>query len=195
MHLTVIWNSGRRKKRTEEAEERLKNLESLGRRDKKNYEKNHPKATIKEYLNLVALMSDSDGYDGKSNRVTLMSIHSAKGLEFPFVFIAGMEEGIFPHKRSMDEDSLEEERRLCYVAMTRARGVYSSCRPRTGARGKRPIAAESRFIDEIDPAFIKRNDVVPAGTAQDHIETIRKLLGNKRLLLFLAAGILDKYYL
>ncbi|MCC6503647.1 MAG: UvrD-helicase domain-containing protein [Deltaproteobacteria bacterium] len=176
LHLTgymEFWE----KKRTEDAEERLKNLESLVAAIK-NYEVNHPKATIKEYLNLVALMSDSDGYDGKSNRVTLMSIHSAKGLEFPFVFIGGMEEGIFPHKRSMDEDSLEEERRLCYVAMTRAKRQLYLLSAKNRSAGKETLLQlKSRFIDEIDPAFIKRNDVVPAGTAQDHIETIRKLLG------------------
>jgi len=176
LHLTgymEFWE----KKRTEDAEERLKNLEGLVAAIK-NYEQGHPGATIKEYLNLVALMSDSDGYDGKSNRVTLMSIHSAKGLEFPFVFIAGMEEGIFPHKRSLDEDGLEEERRLCYVGMTRAkRQLYLLSAKNRSAGKETSLQLKSRFIDEVDPAFIRRNDVAPAGTAQDHIETIRKLLG------------------
>jgi DNA helicase-2/ATP-dependent DNA helicase PcrA len=165
------------KKKTEDAEERLKNLEGLVAAIR-NYEQSHPGASIKDYLNLVALMSDSDGYDGKANRVTLMSIHAAKGLEFPFVFIAGMEEGIFPHKRSMDEDGVEEERRLCYVAMTRARRQLFLLSAKNRSAGKETsVQFKSRFIDEIDPAFLRRNDVPPAGTAQDHIETIRKLLG------------------
>ena len=165
------------KKKTEDAEERLKNLEGLVAAIS-NYEQKHPGASIKDYLNLVALMSDSDGYDGKANRVTLMSIHAAKGLEFPFVFISGMEEGIFPHKRSMDEDGVEEERRLCYVAMTRARRQLFLLSAKNRSAGKETsVQFKSRFINEIDPAFLRRNDVAPAGTAQDHIETIRKLLG------------------
>jgi DNA helicase-2/ATP-dependent DNA helicase PcrA len=108
----------------------------------------------------------------------MMTVHSAKGLEFPFVFIAGMEEGIFPHKRSMDEDGVEEERRLCYVAMTRAKRQLFLLSAKNRSAGKETsVQFKSRFIDEIDPAFLRRNDVPPAGTAQDHIETIRKLLG------------------
>lgn len=176
LHLTgymEFWE----KKKTEDAEQRLTNLEGLVA-SIRNYEQGHPGASIKDYLNLVALMSDSDGYDGKANRVTLMSIHAAKGLEFPFVFIAGMEEGIFPHKRSMDEDGVEEERRLCYVGMTRAKRQLFLLSAKNRSAGKETsVQFKSRFIDEIDPAFLRRNDVPPAGTAQDHIETIRKLLG------------------
>lgn len=176
LHLTgymEFWE----KKKTEDAEERLKNLEGLVAAIK-NYEQGHPGATLKDYLNLVAIMSDIDGFDSKSNRVTLMTMHSAKGLEFPFVFIAGLEEGIFPHKRSLDEDGIEEERRLCYVGMTRAKRQLFLLSAKNRSAGKETsLQFRSRFIDEIDQRFIKRNDVVPAGTARDHIETIRKLLG------------------
>jgi DNA helicase-2/ATP-dependent DNA helicase PcrA len=74
-----------------------------------------------QFLEEVALISDVDAYDQNADAVTLMTLHAAKGLEFPVVFIAGMEEGIFPHSRALfDQHELEEERRLCYVGMTRA---------------------------------------------------------------------------
>ncbi|MCX6344774.1 MAG: UvrD-helicase domain-containing protein [Armatimonadetes bacterium] len=77
---------------------------------------------LRNFLEQVALISDIDTYDESGNAVTMMTLHSAKGLEFPVVFMAGMEEGLFPHRRSTDDpDELEEERRLCYVGMTRAR--------------------------------------------------------------------------
>ncbi len=163
-------------KRTEEAEVRVKNLDSLIAAIK-NYETGHPKATLADYLNLVAIMSDADQYEDKQNRVTLMTMHSAKGLEFPVVFIAGMEEGLFPHKRSVDEETVEEERRLCYVGMTRARRLLFLLSAKNRSTGKETsLQLPSRFIAEIDPAFIKKKELVPAGTAKDHIESIRKML-------------------
>lgn len=107
--------------------------------------------TLQEFLDHVALISDLDGIEEKIERVTLMTMHSAKGLEFKAVFITGMEEGLFPHSRSVDDaDAIEEERRLCYVAMTRARCrlFLLAARSRTvwGAQGWR---TRSRFLDEI----------------------------------------------
>lgn len=81
---------------------------------------------MEDFLNHVALVSDIDDAKLSRDAVTLMTLHSAKGLEFPVVFMAGMEEGLFPSQRSLDDtDKLEEERRLCYVGITRAKKNYS----------------------------------------------------------------------
>ncbi|MBI5642995.1 MAG: UvrD-helicase domain-containing protein [Deltaproteobacteria bacterium] len=171
-----LWHS----KKTEDGLERVKNLDSLIAAIK-NYEFNHPKATLADYLNLVSLMSDQDQYDEKHNRVTLMTIHSAKGLEFPVVFMVGMEEGLFPHKRSMEEDdSLEEERRLCYVGMTRARIRLFLLSAKNRSSGKEVNQqVPSRFIKEIDTAYIKKKEYNEAATVQSHIDKIRQLLNPK----------------
>lgn len=165
-------------KRTDDALERLKNLEGLVAAIKR-YEDGHPGASISDYLNLVSLMSDADTMDEKADRVTLMTIHSAKGLEFPVVFLVGMEEGLFPHKRSIDEENIEEERRLCYVGMTRAKRQLFLLSAKNRSAGKETsLQFPSRFINEIDPEFVKKKELAPAGTAQDHIDAIRKLLGS-----------------
>ncbi len=165
-------------KKTEDAAERIKGLDGLVAAIK-NYEAGNPKATLADYLNLVSLMSDADSYEDKYNRVTLMTIHSAKGLEFPYVFMAGMEEGLFPHKRSIDGETVEEERRLCYVGMTRARKELYLLSAKQRASGKETnTAAPSRFLKEIDPAFIRVKEPPPEGRAEDHIAKIRKLLGS-----------------
>src|SRR5204863_2170710 len=77
---------------------------------------------LESFLDTIALVADTDEIDPEAGAVTLMTLHSAKGLEFPMVFLTGMEEGVFPHSRSMeDPEELEEERRLCYVGITRAK--------------------------------------------------------------------------
>ncbi len=165
-------------KKTEDAVERVKSLDGLVAAIK-NYETGKPRATLADYLNLVSLMSDADAYEDKQNRITLMTIHSAKGLEFPYVFMAGMEEGLFPHKRSIDTENIEEERRLCYVGMTRARKELYLMSAKQRAAGKETnTPAPSRFLKEIDPAFIRVKEPPPEGRAEDHIAKIRKLLGS-----------------
>lgn len=166
-------------KKTEETDVRVKNLDGLIS-SIKNYEYNHQGSKMADYLNLVALMSDVDTYEGKDNRLTLMTIHSAKGLEFPVVFLAGMEEGLFPHKRSMDkEEEIEEERRLCYVGMTRARRQLYLLSAKNRSAGKETrTTTRSRFIDEIDPAFLKSKHLEGPKTAQESIDKIRQLLGS-----------------
>lgn len=165
-------------KKTEDADIRVRNMDSLIA-SIKNYETNHPGAAIEDYLNLISLMSDADHLDDRHNRVTCMTMHSAKGLEFPAVFMVGMEEGLFPHKRSIDEESIEEERRLCYVGMTRARKLLFLLRAKNRSTGKETsVQKQSRFISEIDPSFIKQKEQAPAGTARDHIESIRRLLNS-----------------
>ena len=93
------------------------------------YEESHADATLRGFLEEVALVSDIDNYDATSEAVVLMTIHSAKGLEFPVVFLPGMEEGVFPSQQSaLIKEELEEERRLAYVALTRAeQRVYALC--------------------------------------------------------------------
>ena len=110
-----------------------------------------------EFLAQVALVSDIDGMEEISNNVTLMTLHSAKGLEFPIVFLAGVEEGIFPHSRTFNSMSeLEEERRLMYVGVTRAEEkLYISSAKRRQMWGEYKYYNPSRFIEEIPPQLIE----------------------------------------
>lgn len=107
--------------------------------------------TLEEFLESVALVQDQDQYEAEVNAVTLMTLHAAKGLEFPVVFLAGMEEGIFPHSRALFEQSeLEEERRLCYVGITRAKErLYMLSSRSRRLWGNLQTNMRSRFIDEI----------------------------------------------
>jgi len=127
----------------------------------KDFEEIVEGATLADFLDHVSLISDIDSYDEEAGRVTLMTLHAAKGLEFRVVFIAGMEEGLFPHSRSMDDtDQLEEERRLCYVGMTRAKEkLYLSSARTRNIFGETRYQLASRFIDEIDRDAISFNTV------------------------------------
>lgn len=144
--------------KTEEADTRVENIHELISAIK-DFEMYKSPATLSDFLDHVALISDIDTFEDKHNRVTMMTIHSAKGLEFPVVFMVGMEEGLFPHSRSLDEgsvDELEEERRLCYVGMTRAmeKLFMTAARERT-IYGESRFQRQSRFIDEIDERYIE----------------------------------------
>ncbi len=112
--------------------------------------------SLTEFLEGISLVSDVDTYNPDEDSLTLMTIHSAKGLEFDVVFIAGLEEGLFPHANSLnDEDRLEEERRLCYVAMTRARKrLFLFCASRRRHFGESRYASPSRFVQEIPPHLL-----------------------------------------
>ena len=107
----------------------------------------------------MSLVSDIDSLDANAEAVTLMTLHAAKGLEFPTVFLVGMEECVFPHARSMESDKeLEEERRLCYVGITRAkREVVFSFASRRTTYGNIAFNAPSRFLKEIPPELFKAN--------------------------------------
>ena len=106
--------------------------------------------SLAEFLQQVALVSDADGREDDEGLATLMTLHNAKGLEYPIVFIIGCEEGVFPHSRALDEGGLEEERRLCYVGITRAeRDLYLTYARTRNVFGARNYGLRSRFITEI----------------------------------------------
>ncbi len=114
--------------------------------------------SLEGFLEEISLLSDVDSLDREADAVTMMTMHSAKGLEFDTVFLCGAEEGVFPSYRSMDDpEELEEERRLCYVAMTRARKrLYITSAKRRLLYGQSLYGKLSRFVDEIDPSFLQR---------------------------------------
>lgn len=117
----------------------------------KDFVLNNENATLENFLEEVALVTDLDSYDENEPKVTLMTLHSAKGLEFPVVFLAGLEEGLFPHNRTlMNEKELEEERRLCYVGITRAeKKLYISNAQARMVFGRSQNYLPSRFLQEI----------------------------------------------
>ena len=141
---------------TPESQSRLSNLDELLNAATDAAERGE---TIRDFLDHAALVADADSVDERAP-VSLLTMHNAKGLEFPVVFIAGMEEGLFPHSRSIDTDaSMEEERRLCYVGMTRAekRLYLSWARYRRRFGGGQPEASiRSRFLQEVPPALLER---------------------------------------
>lgn len=137
--------------KTIESEVRLENLEEF-KSITKSFEESKGIVSLGEFLEEISLVSDVEEYKNNTNVVTLMTIHSAKGLEFDNVFLIGMEEGLFPHANCLnDSEELEEERRLCYVAVTRARKRLWLVNARSRMLyGKESYNMQSRFIDEID---------------------------------------------
>lgn len=123
----------------------------------------NPDGSLEDFLNHVALITDLDTVDEKESRVKLMTVHAAKGLEFPIVFAVGMEEGLFPHANSLyREDTLEEERRACYVAFTRAeKKLYITSAKKRMAFGKISAQKVSRFVEEIPAEFLDAYGYAP----------------------------------
>ncbi len=141
-----------------EAEVRLENLEEF-KSITKSFEEREGLISLEDFLLEISLISDVEEYKDDPNRISLMTVHSVKGLEFDHVFVVGMEEGIFPHMNSLMENSeLEEERRLCYVAITRAKDDLHliNARRRT-LFGNEQINPVSRFIGEISPDLLETN--------------------------------------
>ncbi len=149
--------------RTIEAQGRIENLEELvnvGR----EYDRTAEEPSLDGFLQQIALLSDTDSLRDEQGLVTLMTLHNAKGLEFPIVFMIGCEEGVFPHSRALDEGGLEEERRLCYVGITRAeRSLYVTWARSRSLYGARTFGLRSRFVDEIPAALTDREEPVPVG--------------------------------
>ncbi|MCX7970598.1 MAG: UvrD-helicase domain-containing protein [Negativicutes bacterium] len=154
-----------REQKDSQTEQRLENLNEL-RGVIESFAAENPDAGLGDFLTHIALLSDIDDAETAGDRVVLMSLHAAKGLEFDNVFISGMEETIFPHRRAYgDDDALEEERRLFYVGITRARSslYLTNCRSR-GLFGRVSFNEPSRFISEIPDRYLRQlPSVVPAG--------------------------------
>jgi superfamily I DNA/RNA helicase len=152
--------------RTIEAQGRIENLEELVNvaveYDGEVGSRESGEPSLEEFLQAIALVADADTREDDEGLVTLMTLHNAKGLEYPIVFMIGCEEGVFPHSRALDEGGLEEERRLCYVGITRAeRDLYlTSARTRT-VFGARHFGAPSRFISEIPAELTDREVQAP----------------------------------
>jgi DNA helicase II / ATP-dependent DNA helicase PcrA len=147
--------------RTIEAQGRLENLQELVG-VAREYQENADEPSLSHFLQEISLYSDQDAIRSEESLVTLMTLHNAKGLEFRAVYLLGMEEGIFPHARSIEEQGIEEERRLAYVGMTRAKEhltlLHASARSLWGSRG---YNLPSRFLDEL-PASVERERLRPA---------------------------------
>lgn len=169
----------------EQATERRQNIDELISKAVQ-YEETVDEPSLSGFLEEVALVADIDNLDENNDMVSLMTIHSAKGLEFPIVYLAGMEDGLFPSYMSIstgDESDIEEERRLCYVGITRAKEtlIMSAARMRT-VRGETQMNRTSRFVREIpkellaeSAQMLKKNSEYSSITGKDHMELpIRK---------------------
>ena len=159
----VIDESGYRQMLEDEGEQskdRIENLEELVS-SAIEYEKSVDAPSLNGFLEDVALVSDIDNYDTETDAAVLMTIHSSKGLEFPIVYLPGMEDGIFPSVNSaMDPSELAEERRLAYVAITRAKEQLFILRANERVLyGRTTHNPPSRFIDEIDDAYLTKEDL------------------------------------
>ena len=154
-----------RAERTVESQVRLENLEELVG-VAREYDAASEEASVEEFLQQIALFSEQDNLRDEQGIVTLMTMHNAKGLEFGIVFIIGLEDGVFPHMRAIESGDLEEERRLAYVGITRAKRVLYLTHARTRALfGNRDWNLRSRFIDEIPLELTDRDEDAPVGPA------------------------------
>ena len=147
-----------------ESQTRLENIEELVNKAV-SYEEDSEHPTLDEFLEQVALVADIDNMDKSENRVTLMTLHSAKGLEFPKVYLAGLEDGLFPSMMSINSDDktdMEEERRLCYVGITRAKNelVITSARQRM-VNGETRYCKPSRFMEEVPGELLDEERLEP----------------------------------
>jgi superfamily I DNA/RNA helicase len=156
--------------RTIEAQGRIENLDELvnvaAEYDALADSEPERERSLGDFLQQVSLISDADDRSDDQGLVTLMTLHNAKGLEYPIVFMIGCEEGVFPHSRALDEGGLEEERRLCYVGITRAqRDLYLTYARTRNVFGARNFGAPSRFISEIPIELTDRDRQQPRGLA------------------------------
>jgi len=163
---------------TAEADGRIENLMEF-KSVIYEFENRDSKLELDEFLEKLALLSDVDNHDSEANAVTLMTMHSAKGLEFPYVFMPGMEDGLFPSWRSRDSISqMEEERRLCYVGMTRAkRRLWMTSAESRLLYGKVNATRESEFMREINPKLLAGDGVYKSGSVGAKTGSTRYLDG------------------
>ncbi|MFL6013900.1 MAG: ATP-dependent helicase [Gaiellaceae bacterium] len=169
--------------RTIEAQGRMENLQELVG-VAREYAENAPEPSLSSFLQEISLYSDQDALRGEGSLVTLMTLHNAKGLEFRAVFVIGMEEGLFPHARAVEEQGVEEERRLCYVGLTRAQERL--CLTHASSRmlfGNRAYNLPSRFLDELPEHGVVRERLAPSKwdygrkTVQEHVPRDHPALG------------------
>jgi DNA helicase-2/ATP-dependent DNA helicase PcrA len=159
----VLERSGYRKmlldSKDEDDQERLANIEELITAAQQ-FAAEDDSRTISDFLEQITLASDVDGWDETSDCVSVMTLHAAKGLEFPVVSILSMEQGLLPHERSLAQpDEVEEERRLCYVGMTRAKEeLYLSLARLRDFRGRSLYTVPSMFIDELPSEGVAHDD-------------------------------------
>jgi len=157
------WLESLEAERTIEAQGRMENLQELVSVAQEWREQTEGDKTLSGFLQEISLYSDQDAIRGDGSLVTLMTLHNAKGLEFRAAYLIGMEEGIFPHSRAIEEQGIEEERRLAYVGMTRAREkltlLHASSRMLFGGRNHN---LPSRFLDEVPDAHVERERLRPA---------------------------------
>lgn len=170
---------------TDEARGRIENIQEL----KSNIvdycrrmESEESEATLEGFLEELSLISDVDQYDEDADTVTMMTMHSAKGLEFPRVFIVGAEEGLFPSYRSMEnEEEMEEERRLCYVAMTRAKRTLTiTCSQRRMLYGQTSYGRPSRFISEIPQELVEQVSHAGSSAVRENTHAVLQQAAQQR---------------
>ena len=148
-----------------ESQVRLENLEELVG-VAREYDATAEEPSVEEFLQQIALFSEQDKLQDEQGLVTLMTLHNAKGLEFGTVFLIGLEDGVFPHSRSIESGDLEEERRLAYVGMTRAkRELYLTFARTRALFGNRDWNLRSRFVDEMPIELTDREADAPTGPA------------------------------
>jgi DNA helicase-2/ATP-dependent DNA helicase PcrA len=148
--------------RTIEAQGRMENLEELVE-VAREFDATAEERSLDQFLQQISLVADADTRRDDEGLVTLMTLHNAKGLEYPIVFMIGCEEGVFPHSRSLDEGTLEEERRLCYVGITRAmRDLYLTFARRRAVFGAQSYGLPSRFLSEIPPDLTDQEGALQA---------------------------------
>ena len=152
-----------RAERTIEAQGRIENLDELINVAAEYDVSETDQRSLGDFLQQISLVADADTRSDDEGLVTLMTLHNAKGLEYPIVFMIGCEDGIFPHSRALEEGELEEERRLCYVGITRAqRDLYLTCARQRNVFGAHGYAIPSRFLAEI-PAQLTDREERPRG--------------------------------
>ena len=151
-----------RVERTIEAQGRIENLDELVNVAAEYDVSDAEQRSLEDFLQQVSLVADADTRSDDAGLVTLMTLHNAKGLEYPIVFMIGCEDGIFPHSRALEEGELEEERRLCYVGITRAqRDLYMTCARQRTVFGAHGYAIPSRFLAEIPAELTDREEQRP----------------------------------
>ncbi|OCR00640.1 ATP-dependent DNA helicase PcrA [Oscillatoriales cyanobacterium USR001] len=176
------------KQGSDEAEERIENIKELYNAVQQFEEENAEEAKLEDFLASAALSSDMDSMKEEASRVSLMTLHAAKGLEFPIVFLVGMEQGLLPHFRSLDDPiALEEERRLCYVGITRAQErLFITYTIERRTWGNRQLAIPSIFLGELPPELLtgtgvkKKTKKVSANSVKT--QNLKGKTGNTKLI-------------